>query len=160
MATETLQQLRTLLHNGQVGTEIGVEHMVEAQLTQCGDHPAGDQRARLQAELLTQGGTHRRSGLHHYGLLRVTQGTNDLIGVVHLGECTGGADRDALPAVGAGRILQIHLEGRSHHRHEAAVHRREGTHRLHLVAHHLTAAAHDALIHIADDGGGGVFAVV
>src|SRR5690554_7733424 len=102
MTTDTLQQLRPLLHDGEVGTEIGVEHIIEPQLTQRCDHLPGHQRPRLQSELLSQRSTYGRRCLHDDRLIWICQRTNDTVGMIHLRECTGGTDRDTLPAVGAG----------------------------------------------------------
>src|SRR5690606_39915532 len=45
-------------------SDLGVEHIIEPQLTQRCDHLPGHQRPRLQAELLSQRSTHGRRCLH------------------------------------------------------------------------------------------------
>ena len=156
---DPVQQLRSLLHDGEVCTEVGIENVVEPQATEGGHQLAGNQGSRLHAKLLSQRCTHGRSSLHHYRLLRIGECLKHLITVIHFGKRTRRAYRDTLSTVGAGRFFQIHLEGRCHHRHKSPVDCRECPYGLHVVTDHLTAPAQYTFVHIPDDGGGGIFPV-
>ena len=79
---EPREQLGAFLHDGEVGGEVGVEHGVEAQAAQGGDHLAGDQRAGRVAEALAEGGADGRGGLHDHVLGRVVQRVPDLVDLV------------------------------------------------------------------------------
>jgi hypothetical protein len=67
-----------LLHDGQVGGEVRVEDVIEAHGPEGCGHLARHQGARLQAELLAQGGPDRRGGLDDHHLVRIRQGLDDL----------------------------------------------------------------------------------
>ena len=69
-----LQEFTALLHNGQVGAEVGVEYIVKAQPLEGGDHLSGGGGAGSQAELLCPGHPHCGGYLDHSGDLRICQG--------------------------------------------------------------------------------------
>lgn len=97
-ALDALDKLGRLLHDRQVGREVGVEHLVETELAQRRDHFSGADRAGRHAELLADCDADRGGGLDHHGLGRVVQHAPDRILVVHLGQ---GADRAGLYALAA-----------------------------------------------------------
>jgi len=70
---QAAKQFRALLQNGQVGGEVGVEHVVKAQFVQGGGHLARDARTHGIAERLAQRRAHGGCGLHRHALLRVGQ---------------------------------------------------------------------------------------
>ena len=118
---EPREQLGAFFEDRQVGGEVGVEHGVEAQPPQGGDHLAGDQRAGRIAETLAQGGADGRRGLHDDVLVRLVQGLPDLVDLVLLGDRAHRADGRALAALHAGHRAQVAVEGRADDRLEAAV---------------------------------------
>ena len=157
-SVQASEQLGTLLHDGEVGGEVGVEHVIETEPAQRGNHlarhaPAGE------AEILSEPDAHGGSGLYHYRLGGVGDGTEHVGDVGVLRECARGAYRHALSAVDAvGRLYGV-VEGGAHHCRETAVDGREDAYRLDFVAGGLAAAAHDALVHVAHDGYGHVLLV-
>ena len=48
---DSLQQFRSLFHNGQVGGEIRIKNIIEAQAAEGGNHLARHQRSRLISEI-------------------------------------------------------------------------------------------------------------
>ena len=56
------------LHDGQVGREVGVIDLVEAQTLQGGNHLAGDGSTHGHTEFLAQSGTDSRCGLDDHVL--------------------------------------------------------------------------------------------
>ena len=104
---EALHELAALLHNGQVGAEVGVEYIVKAQPLEGGDHLSGGGRAGGQAELLSPGHPHRRGYLDYRGDLRIRQGVQHILCVVPLTKGTCGTVGDALSAESAVRLPDL-----------------------------------------------------
>ena len=157
---DTAEKLGAFLHDGKVGSEVGVEHIVEAEATQGSGHLAGDDGAGGHAELFTEGHTRGRSRVDDDGLLRIVDGSHDVAGVVHLSEGADRANLDALTAHDARRVDEVLLEGRSHDGAEATVDGAQGTNGLDVVTHVLATAAHHALVHVAHDAGRHVLTIV
>ena len=59
-------QLGALFHNGEVGAEVGIKHLIKTKHFERSHHLALDDGARRHAELLTNGDTGGRCGLHDY----------------------------------------------------------------------------------------------
>ena len=147
-------ELVALLHDREVGREVGVEDLVEAEGAETGYELARDGFARLESEFLADGDANRRGGLDDDGLGGVVEGRPDLLDV---GDADDGADRadvDALAAEGAGAVGQRNHRGRADLGGETAAVAGEGADGLDLVADGLAAAAHDALVEVAHDGRG------
>ena len=154
---QAFQDLGAFLHDGQVGGEVGVEDLGEAQVLEGGHQFAGDDRTGLHAEFLAEGDADGRSGLRDDDLVGIAEVVEQTVGIVTLGQGAGRADRHALAAVGAVRILEHPVEGRGDGGVETAADGTQHTHRLNGVAHTLAAAAEDALVHVARDGGRHLF---
>ena len=152
MAFQTSQQLCSFFDNGKVGCEIGIKHIFETKLAKCSSHFSCNQSSRLQSELFAQSSTNGRCGLHHHGFGWITQRTKHLAGMVHFGQSAGGTYGNALSAIGTRRFFKVHFKCRSNNGHKSPVYSRKCAYGLYLVTHHLTTSAHDAFIHIADDG--------
>ena len=146
-------ELVALLHDGEVGGEVGVEHLVEPEHAERGDELAGDRLARLEAELLADRDADRGRGLDDDRLLRVVDRGHDLLGVADAHDGPDGADVDALAAEGAGAVRERDHRGGADLGGEAAAVAGERADGLHLVADGLAAAAHDALAQVAHDRG-------
>ena len=151
----TVQELGRLLHDGQVGGVGGVVDLVEAHAVQGGDDLAHGVLALGQAEGLGHGNTDGGSDLGHHAGVLVAQGVPDLGHVVVDGQRTGGADHAALAAGDAVGGGQVPVEGGADIGLGAAVGEAQDTDALDLRADADTVAAEDALVGIADDGGGG-----
>ena len=68
---EAAEELAALLHDGEVGGEVGVEDVAEAQPAQGGGHTAHGSLLPGQSEGLAPGGAHRGSHLDHGNFVRV-----------------------------------------------------------------------------------------
>ena len=147
-----LQELRSLLHDGEVCREIRVEDIVEAH------DPEGRRQAlhrrllRREAEFLAPGGTDGRCDLRDHDLLRILQGLQHPIRVVPLPERTHRTMGDALSAESTPGVLQtIHIP-HIHRGLRAGVHHVPDMGVLDLVADLDTAHALDALVIFPDQG--------
>ena len=150
---DAVNQLGGLFHDGQVSSEVGIEDLVEAQALQGLSHLAGHAGADGHAEFLAQGHTDSGSGLHDHDLLRIVDGGPNLGGVVLLGQRAHGAGIDALAAVNAVGGVNGLAESGSNLGLEATLDSADRADLLHLTAGSQAAAAQDALVGIADDGG-------
>ena len=151
---DAVHQLGGLLHDGQVSREVGIEDLVEAQTLQGLGHLAGHAGADGHAELLAQGNADSGGGLHDHDLLRIGDGGPHLGGVVLLSQGAHGAGVDALAAEDAVGLHDVAAKGGSDLGLEATLHSADGADLLHLTAGSQAAAAQDALVGIAHDGGG------
>ena len=105
-----LKQLVCLLHDGEVGGEIGVKDLVEAEPAKGCDHLAGHVGAYLVAERLAQSDSDRGSGVDYDILIGIRNGLKDLGGVVLLIESAYGAVDYALTAGDAGILVKRQLK--------------------------------------------------
>ena len=152
--SHTVDQLVRFFHNGQVSAEIGVEDLRKAQTAQRGGHLAGNAGADRHAEFFTQRSAHGGSRLHDHMLGAVGQRVPNVRDSVLLGQSAHGAGCDALSAVDAGHLTQLHVEGAFDGGLKAAHHRSDHAHLLHIGAGAHAAAAQDALVVVADDAVG------
>ena len=97
---QALEQFGALLHDRQVGGEVGVENVVEAQPTQRCGHLARDAPA-FQSEILAEGHAHGGGGLHHDRLAGIGERLHHLPDVAVLREGAGRTDGYALAAIDA-----------------------------------------------------------
>ena len=147
---EAPDELAALLHDRQVGGEIGVEHIVEAQRPEGGGHLPHRGLLPAEAQLLRPGGAHGGRHLHDGGDLRVLQSRRDLGGVVPDGEGAGGTVGDALAAEGAVRLGEETVQTDAHGGAGAAALHIPDLQGLDLVADLDAAHALDALGLLAD----------
>ena len=156
LVDEALHELAGLLHDGEVGGEVGVEHGLEAEAAQGGVErpvrsvPGGRPKASPRAT--------RTDGrdLHHAVLGRVVQRLPHGGGLVVLDDGAGGAVVGALAALHAGRLGERDVAGRRHAGVDAAVEEGKRPDVLHLLADLDAPAAFDALGEVEDDGAVGV----
>ena len=153
---QAAEELGALLHDGEVGGGVHVEHLVKAQPAQGGDHLALHIGADGHAEALAQGDPDGGGGAHHHVLGGVGQGGQHLAGVVLLAEGAGGAGHDALAAGHAVHLRQVPVEGAADVGVEAPVVGADDPHLLGGAAHGGAAAAEDALGVVPHQMGGGV----
>ena len=151
------EELVGLLDDRQVGAEVGVEHAIEAQPPQGGDHLAGGGRAGRQAEAFADGRADRRGGLHHDVHLGIGQGLPDGAGAAFFQERGRGADVDALPALDADRVVHVGQVGRADDGVEPAAVLAEVVDALDFRADAHAPAAEHALFAVADHRVAGKF---
>ena len=150
---QPLQDLRPFFHNGQVGREIRIENMVEAQEPEGGGHLSGDDAARCHAEFLSERHAHGRGRLGDHHLLRIAEIFQQPVRIVPLRQGAGRTNRHALTTVGTVGFLEHPVKSRGDGGIESPADSPEHPHRLHLVAHAFAAAAKDAFVHVAGNGG-------
>ena len=99
--TQALEQLGALLHNGEVGREIGVEHVFKAHAAQRASQALDGSLLARNAELLAPSATHGRRDLHQHDPVGIGESVEHGLGVVTLAQRARRAMRDALTACGA-----------------------------------------------------------
>ena len=150
---EALDELAALLHDGEVGGEVGVEDIVKAHVLQSGDDAAGGGVLGAETPALCPGHPHGGGHLDHGGDLRVRQGLQHPAGIVPDGEGPGGAVGDALAAEGAVRVLQVAAVADGHGGPGAGADLVPDMHLLDLVADLDAAHALDTFAGLPDHGG-------
>ena len=155
-----LNELAALLHDGQIGGEVGVEHVVEAQTLQSSYQFAYRHLLVFvyHTEHLCPGHPYGGGHLDHSGDLRVRQSPQDLVGVIPDRQSAGGAMGDALAAEHAGSVFQIAVIADIHGGAGAGAGHIPDVHPLDLVADLDAAHALDALAGLPDDGDAQVYA--
>ena len=148
---EAFEKFAALLHDGEVGGKVGVEHIVEAQLAQSSRHALGRGKLRRKVELLRPGRAHRRRDLHDRDGVGVVDGVKDDSRVVALPQRRRGAMRDALAAVGTFRILDAAIARGVHRRAGAGAEQIPYLHGLYVLADLDAAHTLHALVVLADE---------
>ena len=97
----TIDQLGALLHYRKIGSEIGVEHLVESESAERGYQFAGNRGSHRHTEFLAESGSYGGSGLYHDVLIRVVQSFPDVLDIALLVQSADGAGKYALTAVDA-----------------------------------------------------------
>ena len=147
------EELAALLHDGQVGAIVGVEHVVKAQRLQRGDQTAGRRLFAGQAQFLAPCRAHGGSDLHDghlVGIVERAAQAQQAMTVVALAQRAHRAVSDALAAqraVGFGDVLVV---GDAHRGPGTGLGHVPDVQALHLVADLDAAHALDALGGIAD----------
>ena len=150
---DVLEQLAALLHDGEIGGKVGVEHLVKAKHPQGSDHLACDDGAGLHAELVPQAHPDGGGHLDNDVLGGVLDGGGNLVGVVGLHDGPHGAHQGALAAQHAVGLVHGQVKGGGDLEAGGAAGVGQGGAALDLGAHLHAAAALDALGGVADDGG-------
>ena len=132
-------QLGALFHNGEVGAEVGIKHLIKTKHFERSHHLTLDDGAGRHAELLTNGDTGGRCGLHDHMQVVVFDDTQHAVDIVAFADGTGGTPQCTLTAVDTGYIV---LDGQGI----------EAFHALHTLAGLGALATEDALAIIADNG--------
>ena len=152
----TIQEFMCLFHNGQVGTEVGVEYFVKADAAKGCCHLALYIGADRITKFLAQSGAYCRSGLHDDMLLRICDGCQNLVHLGFLLESTGWADCDTLAAGDTGGLAQSHIKRGSDKGGKAAHVGADNANALYLLADCRTAAAEDTFAVVTDHVNGAV----
>ena len=108
---DPLDQLAGLLHDGQVGGKVGIQHIVGAQGPQQGHHFPLDKGTLGHSEFLAQRRADGGRGADDDHLVRVLHGGADCRIFVDLGDAGGRADIGALAAVDADGLSAGLLQG-------------------------------------------------
>ena len=153
---ELFHELGRFLHDGEVGGQGGVEHIVSAEQLERGDDLAHDGNVSGDAEFLTYADAHGGSDLNCNLLGGVEDGFPHLADLVLDDDSTGGADRGALAAAHALGIGELVVKAAGDIGLNAAVSKIYRMDVLYLGAHPDALAAENALGGIADDCGRGV----
>ena len=153
---KALDELAALLHDGQVGGEIGVEYIVEAHGFQGRHHPLRRGVLGVQVEEFRPGRPNGGGHLHHGDALGIGQSVKHLAGVVVLLQTAHGTVGDALTAERAVALAQRAGTGHAYGGVGAGAHQVPDAHGLHLVADLDAAHALDAAVLQPDDGVGEV----
>ena len=156
---EALDELGTLFHDRDVGGEVRIEHLVEAEHAESRIDLTGRELARLHAESFAEGDADGRSDLDDAGLGGIAERLPYLGGLVVLVDRADGAVGRALAALDAGRLGELDVDRRSHDGLFAAADELESPDVLHLLAHLGATAALDALVGIENDRRRGVIDV-
>ena len=143
---KALHKLAALLHDGQVGGEVGVEHIVKAHLLQGSDHALRSGVFRLQVVILRPRGPHRRGHLDHGDLFGVGQSIEHPAGIIPLLQTAYGAVGHALTAEGAVGVGQSPGSGHANGGAGTSAHQIPDVHALDLVAYLDAAHTADAAV--------------
>ena len=112
---QLLEELRRLLHDGEVGGPVGVKYIVEAGDLQRSGETLHGRLLRGETEALAPGRTNRRCDLCDHDLIRILERVEDVVGVIPLTQCRGRAVGDTLTAECALAGLEIigilHIDG-------------------------------------------------
>ena len=95
---QALEQLGALLHNGEIGREIGVEHVLKANAAQRASQALNGGLLARYAEFLAPGAAHGRRDLHQHDLVGICERVKHGLGIVALAQCARRAMRNALAA--------------------------------------------------------------
>ena len=142
---ETLNELGAFLNDGQVRAEVGVEHRGKAQPPQRGIDFAGQQRARLIAEIFAQRHAHGGRNLRHAMLGGVRQSGIHFRSVAVLINRANRTMRRTLAALDARRFSQRNIRRRRNSHLLAAPDELQRPNALHALADSGAAPAQNAL---------------
>ena len=153
---EALDELGTLFHDRDVGGEVRIEHLVEAEHAKSRIDLTGRKLTGLHAESFAESDTDGRSDLDDAGLGGIAESLPDLGRLVVLVNRADGAVSGALTALDAGRLGELDVGCGSHDGLFAAADELESPYVLHLLADFSATTALNALIGIKDDRRRGV----
>lgn len=153
---EALDELGTLFHDRDVGGEVRIEHLVEAEHAKSRIDLTGRKLTGLHAESFAESDTDGRSDLNDAGLGGIAESIPDLGRLVVLVNRADGAVSGALTALDAGRLGELDVGCGSHDGLFAAADEFKSPYVLHLLADFSAATALNALIGIKDDRRRGV----
>jgi hypothetical protein len=108
---EALDELARLLHDGEVGGEVGVEHRLETEPAHRGVELPGQVGARRHSRRPRRGDAHRGRDLHVQNLFGIAQGLPDGGGLVVFDDGAGRAMGGALAAFDARRLRESDVAG-------------------------------------------------
>ena len=149
---QAVEEFRAFFHDREVGAEVGVEYLVEAQKLQRRDHLSGYDGTRLHAEGIAEGDADGRGDLYDDMFLRILQGVEYFLRIVLFDDRAGRADQAALAAEDAVRSFHRFVERRGDDDVAAASGIGQGGDALHVLAGADAASAADAFRGIAHDG--------
>ena len=143
---KALYKFTAFFHYGEVGGEVGIEHIVKAHAAEGRSHAPGGGELGIEAVTLCPCGAHRGSHLNYGNDILVVYCVVYPAGVVALPYGGGGAVGYALAAVGTLGILYPAVAGYVNHRPRAGAEQIPYIHGLHLFADLYAAHTHYALV--------------
>ena len=96
---DAADQFAGLLHNGEVGGKVGIQHIVSSQCPQQGYHFSFHKGTRLHTEFLSQSSTDCRGSADNYNLFWISNGLFHLGAFVPFGDAVHRTDIGTLTAV-------------------------------------------------------------
>ena len=148
---DPLQQFCPFFHNSQVGGKIRIENIIEAQPAEGGNHFTRYQCPRFISEIASQSRTDSRSCLGYHDFVRIGQRIQHRLLCIPSAQRVYWADRYALAALGTRTTGNIPFESRRDGCIKASIDSSQSPNGLDIITHGLATAAHDALVHVADD---------
>ena len=148
-----LEELRSLLHNGQVGRKIRVKYIVYPYALQRRNQPLFRGDLRGQVKHFSPSCPNRRRHLHHNGLIGIIQSAaqaENCLGIVPGTKGVDGTVGDALAAQSTVRLLNGTASGYTYSGMRTGTDHIPDAKGLHLLADRDAAHALDALALIAD----------
>ena len=143
---KALYKFTAFFHYGEVGGEVGIEHIVKAHAAEGRSHAPGGGELGIEAVTLCPCGAHRGSHLNYGNDILVVYCVVYPAGVVALPYGGGGTVGYALAAVGTLGILYPAVAGYVNHRPRAGAEQIPYIHGLHLFADLYAAHTHYALV--------------
>jgi len=104
---QSVDKLGAFFHDRQVGREVGIDDLVDAEFLERGEHLTFDVRADLIAKLFADGGADRRSDLRDNDFFRVANGAFEDFDVVFFTNGAGRARLNAFAAIDASGIFEL-----------------------------------------------------
>ena len=147
---ETLDEFAPFFHDGQVGGEIGIKHIIKAQRPERGSHFSYRCFLMAKSKMLCPGGSHGRRDLDDGRDIRIFQRRRNFGGVVTDGQGAGRAVGDALAAKRTVRFGEFPVQAHAYCGAGTAAFHVPDLQRLDLVADFDAAHAFDALRFPAD----------
>ena len=148
---EPLQKLRPLLQNRQVGSKVGVKHIIEIHFFQCAGHLTGDTVPWFIPKFFTQGCTDGWRGLNDHGLRWVLQCLPDNFRCIFFFQRVYRAYRCALTAKSTCRRIQRQILSGANHRCKPSELGIQNANTLNIIADRDTPSAKDAFGRIPND---------
>ena len=151
---KALDELAALFHDGKVGAEIGIEHIVKAQFPQRRGQNTRRSLLRCETEILRPRRADSRRDLHDGRELRVCQHPVHMVGIVPLFQRANGTVGHALAAIGAKRTRKAVCSCRADRCPRAGPDQIPDMYALHFIADLHAAHAFDAAVFKAQNGRG------
>ncbi len=143
-------QLRTFFHNRQIGTEIGIKHIVKAHTTQCCRKPFFGGQLVRQAQAFSPGRTHGRRNLYHRNLFWICQRSKYFFAVISGSERSHRTVGDALSAQHTVCCFYLAATVYAHSGPSTCIHHIPDADALYFAAHLNTAHTFDTAGFIAN----------
>ena len=136
-------------HNGKISGELRIEHFIEAEPPQSGNHLSCDQRTRIHPHRFSDADTNGRRCLHDHDFVGIQYFFKHFIRIVAFDNGASRAHQRALSAVGTGNIAKPFFHIRGYFTLYSAFGNINGIHCLHVGAYRNASATQYTFIRIA-----------